>query len=219
MRAHYVVCFAEQCGNDWPRRYAHDRKTVSETKRIIKMDSKWLLRHGGKRLRDLWFAVPVEDCQLMQENAPDVAFPCDSTGVLEERRKARMTPTNKRQTTTKPTANPEDIGKHKTKLKTTRGHLAKVVTSFRQSDTKRKNDGYLHKRLGVMRTARAKYHKIASTEHLLQLQTAYDRGSLEGVIKAQFKVSRTLFTWLVRTKALRMLTKPLKQSTQEVLVS
>ncbi|KAE8975401.1 hypothetical protein PR001_g25166 [Phytophthora rubi] len=176
MRVHNAVwSSAEQCGNDWARRYAHDRKAVPETQRT-KMDSKWLLGHGSKRLRDLWFAVPVEDRQLMLERTPDVAFPFDCTGVLDERRKARTTPTNKPQATTKPTTNPKEIGKHKTKLKPTKRtstKSAKVVKSFRESDSKQNDDGELHKRLVLMRSARAKYHKIASTEHLLQLQTAY----------------------------------------------
>ncbi|EGZ14513.1 hypothetical protein PHYSODRAFT_505000 [Phytophthora sojae] len=163
MRVHNAVwAFAESSGNDWARDYARERRTKSEPDRQ-KKDTKWLVGHGGKRLRDLWFALPVDQRQLLMEQTPDSSFPVDTDGVCDERKTPRAQRGGNVVT--------DNSSTHRTNSASTTVGNGSAATG-------------LQNKLVIMRSARANYHRIASDEHMIKLQTAYDHGNIGGVVDA-----------------------------------
>ncbi|KAE9326020.1 hypothetical protein PF008_g16745 [Phytophthora fragariae] len=272
MRVHNAVwAFAESFGNDWARDYARERKTMSEPDRK-KKDTKWLVGHGGKRLRDLWFGVPVGKRQLLMEITPDSSFPVDTDGVCDERQKNRTVslpiqrpakPRFTKATTRSPTfkcngsaSTSKKAAKSRAKKvtassqaatrsltiklnrsadtstmvsksrakkvtgssltfkRTSSESMSKALSKLRgekapskqrggnvtteNSSTYRTNSAsttvdngsaatVLQNKLVIMRSARSNYHRIASDEHMLKLQTAYDHGNMSGVVDAMVR--------------------------------
>ncbi|EGZ21644.1 hypothetical protein PHYSODRAFT_495386, partial [Phytophthora sojae] len=128
-----------------------------------KKDTKWLVGHGGKRLRDLWFALPVDQRQLLMEQTPDSSFPVDTDGVCDERKNPRAQRGGNVVT--------DNSSTHRTNSASTTVDNGSAAT-------------VLQNKLVIIRSARANYHRIASDEHMLKLQTAYDHGNMSGVVDA-----------------------------------
>jgi hypothetical protein len=177
MRIHAAVWqFAASSGNDYARQYVNDRDLLNEKERG-KSDSKWLRGHGGKRLRNMWLSQPIQARTLLMRQTPDTSFPAGTNGVLDERFEKKGRVKGSQQTSK------EMKGVHST---------AALETRLQPSESKeRPLHGERHPlgdpfdtQKAVMKTARSSYHRLASKEHLLKLQTEYDRGSLAGVIEA-----------------------------------
>ncbi|EGZ14081.1 hypothetical protein PHYSODRAFT_512693 [Phytophthora sojae] len=155
MKMHAAVWhFADTDGNKYTKKYARKGKGLHATDRESS-DSKWLRNHGGKRIRDAWKALsPKTKARLMQET-PDDTFPDQSEGILDERTKATPQPTS--------VAMPSTI---RTKRKTNAS--CKDLTHLR----------------AVLNRNRSKYYSVVCEEEELRIKTAYNNGSLAGVIEA-----------------------------------
>jgi hypothetical protein len=177
MRVHEALWkFAEIRGNDYARTYAIKRKQTNEKERA-KGDSKWLRGHGDKRLRTLWLSLPIEDRQALMSKTPDPSFPMETTGVFDERfRKARRVEVNARQSE-------QAGGVHRGLVASSSTGTGEVHAHQDRADSQ-STSAVFQKKVAVMKSARAAYHRIVSREHMIKLQTAYDRGNMAGVIES-----------------------------------
>jgi hypothetical protein len=177
MRVHKALWkFAEISGNDYARKYAIKRKQTNVKERA-KGDSKWLRGHGGKRLRTLWLSLPIEDRQALMNKTPDPSFPADTSVVFDEQfRKAPHVEGNARQSEQagglfRGSAASSSTGTVEVQMNQDRS--ASQITS-----------AAFQKNVAVMKSARAAYHRIASREYMVKMQTAYNRGNMAGVIES-----------------------------------
>jgi hypothetical protein len=177
MRVHAAVWqFDASSGNDYAGKYVNDRILFNE-KEHGKRDSKWLRGHGGKRLRNMWLGQPIHVRTLLMSTTPDTSFPAGTTGVLDERFQKSGKVKGSRQTSKEIKGVPSRAA-----LETQLQH-SQLKELPRPAERLPVDDPF-DKHKALMKTARSNYHRLASKEHLLKLQTEYDRGILAGVIEA-----------------------------------
>ncbi|KAE9346013.1 hypothetical protein PR003_g7639 [Phytophthora rubi] len=195
MRVHNALwVLAETKGNDRARKYAQNRKMACPSDRT-QMDSKWLRGHGGTRLRKLWFSLPLEERVQLLKATPDSTFPETTNGVLDERLKrgrkrvkSRITNELSRKSAVRLESDTGFEEKQQTALEldaTSAVRLGSISEDQRERRFQVPHQvSPLQVKTKEMLAGRSKYHKTASQEYLLKLQTNYDRGSLVGVIES-----------------------------------
>ncbi|KAF4032732.1 hypothetical protein GN244_ATG15378 [Phytophthora infestans] len=147
-----VWIFAERSGNDHARKYASLRNGTTGTDRL-KKDSKWLRGHGGRRLRELRYQVPLHDREPMMQKHPDPTFPSGFDGIFDERRRSSQQRGSKRMLQNSPANDNIDS---------------------------ENEDPDLQRQFEFLSAARSSYHLLASREHV---QTEYNRGGFSGVVE------------------------------------
>jgi hypothetical protein len=157
--------FATTHGNDYARKYANaNNSTLQSSPRGTPSGCADMVERVCEHI---WLSLPTDERNILMEKTPDTTFPDGTTGVMDQRfgRKRKETsdaPLVEDPQRVQPKPNPEG-----------RPHRSSGDQARGSSHRSKKTDVLIRKTV-AMRNARAAYHRLASKEHMLKLQTEYD---------------------------------------------